>query len=166
MIGSLLSSTVLILVIIGLRYTFGRKISLRIRYALWLLVALRLLIPVEIGSSPLSLQNFTVQADPPAITELNPHIAPSAPVEPVSPTLDHNTEPYTPPLVTSPTLQTPSNGSSVTQPTPAVPPRSLPWSQIAIGLWALGAGVMALWFLTGNLRFHQRAKTNAHPIEV
>ncbi len=166
MTGSLLSSTVLILVIIGLRYAFGRKISLRIRYALWLLVALRLLIPLEIGSSPLSLQNFTAQADPPAITEHNTHIVPSAPVESVSPTLDHSPEGYTPPLVTSPTLQTSSNSSAVIQPTLAVPPRSIPWSQIAIGLWALGAGVMALWFLTVNLRFRQRAKKNAYPMNV
>ena len=53
MTGLMLSSAVLILVIIGLRYVLGHRISLRIRYALWLLVALRLLIPIEIGSSPL-----------------------------------------------------------------------------------------------------------------
>ncbi len=64
MTGLLASGSVLILVIIGLRYALGRKISLRIRCALWLLVALRLLIPIEFGTSLLSLQNFSRESAP------------------------------------------------------------------------------------------------------
>ena len=170
MTGLMLSSAVLILVIIGLRYVLGHRISLRIRYALWLLVALRLLIPIEIGSSPLSLQNFTPQADPPAITEQNTHTTPPTSMGSVSetapPVVDSGSAVDPHPTVTAPPVQVPSNGSTVTQPTPVVTPRSIPWSQLAIGVWVLGAGIMALWFLTVNLRFHRRAKRNAYPIEI
>lgn len=49
--------TVLICMILVLRrLTFG-KISMGMRYALWLMVALRMILPVSFGSSPLSIMN-------------------------------------------------------------------------------------------------------------
>lgn len=53
----LCTSCVLIPVILLLRALLGKKISMRLRYALWLLVALRLLLPVQFGHSALSVQN-------------------------------------------------------------------------------------------------------------
>ena len=86
MTGLLISASVLILVIIALRYILGRKISLRIRYALWLLVALRLLIPIEFGTSSLSLQNFNreVPPTPPAVTEPSTGVIPTLPSAPAT----------------------------------------------------------------------------------
>lgn len=55
----IISSSILILVIICLRGLFKGKIRLRFQYALWLLVAVRLLIPVNIGSSAISIENIT-----------------------------------------------------------------------------------------------------------
>lgn len=53
----LITSSVLILGIFCLRkLTFGR-ISMRVRYALWLPVALRLLFPFSMGESPISVMN-------------------------------------------------------------------------------------------------------------
>lgn len=54
-----ISSSVLILVIIIMRHIFRRKISLRLQYALWLLVAVRLLVPISFGSSMLSIENIS-----------------------------------------------------------------------------------------------------------
>lgn len=48
-------SSLLILAVIALRALVGGHISQRARYGLWLLVALRLLIPFQVGSSALSL---------------------------------------------------------------------------------------------------------------
>lgn len=57
----LITSTVLILGIFGLRKLTMGKISMRLRYALWLLVALRLLVPVSVGTSAFSVMNLLPQ---------------------------------------------------------------------------------------------------------
>ena len=49
----IVSSSVLILVVIALRYVLRGKLSLRMQYALWLLVLVRLLVPVSFGASDL-----------------------------------------------------------------------------------------------------------------
>lgn len=54
----LATSSVLIAVIFLLRKLTAGKISMRVRYALWLLAALRLLVPVSVGTSPLSVMNL------------------------------------------------------------------------------------------------------------
>ena len=59
----LFTSSILIPVILLLRALLGKKISMRLRYALWLLVALRLLLPVQFGHSSLSVQN-AMQSNP------------------------------------------------------------------------------------------------------
>lgn len=54
----LVTSSVLIAGLLCLRRLAMGKISMRFRYALWLLVAVRLLFPVSFGTSPLSVLNF------------------------------------------------------------------------------------------------------------
>lgn len=54
----LIGSSVLILFLILLRMIMGRKISYRMRYALWLIVALRLAFPFALPGSPLSVMNY------------------------------------------------------------------------------------------------------------
>ncbi len=53
-----MTSSILILLIIGIRACFGNKIALRARYALWLVVALRLLVPLSFSESSFSVLNF------------------------------------------------------------------------------------------------------------
>ncbi|MEG1577908.1 MAG: M56 family metallopeptidase, partial [Oscillospiraceae bacterium] len=53
----IVSSSVLILAVILLRYLLRGKISLCLQYALWALVLVRLLVPVSFGSTPLSIMN-------------------------------------------------------------------------------------------------------------
>lgn len=62
MIRWIVSSSVLIAVIIVLRSVLKGKISLRLQYALWGIVLLRLLMPFSIGSSPLSILNAVEKA--------------------------------------------------------------------------------------------------------
>lgn len=54
----IVASSILILLIIGIRACFRNKIALRARYALWLVVALRLLVPLSFSESSLSVLNF------------------------------------------------------------------------------------------------------------
>lgn len=58
MLELLVTSTVLILGIFLLRKLTVGKISMRLRYALWLLVAVRLLVPVSLGTSAFSVMNL------------------------------------------------------------------------------------------------------------
>ncbi|MEA4896451.1 MAG: M56 family metallopeptidase [Oscillospiraceae bacterium] len=57
----IITSSVLILVVIVLRHLLKGKISLRLQYALWALVLLRLLVPVTLFESPISVMS-AVQA--------------------------------------------------------------------------------------------------------
>jgi len=52
------SSSALILMLIMIRGFFRKRLSMRVRYAMWLAVALRLLIPVSFFESSLSVLNF------------------------------------------------------------------------------------------------------------
>lgn len=54
----LITSTALICGIFCLRKLSKGKISMRLRYALWLLVAVRLLVPASVGTSALSVMNL------------------------------------------------------------------------------------------------------------
>ena len=60
----IVSSSVLILVVIALRYVLRGKLSLRMQYALWLLVLVRLLVPVSFGASDLSVMNAVPERAP------------------------------------------------------------------------------------------------------
>ena len=53
----MITSSVLILVVIVLRHFLKGKISLRLQYALWALVLIRLLVPVTLFESPISVMN-------------------------------------------------------------------------------------------------------------
>ena len=51
MVEWIVSSSVLIAVVILLRFVLKGKISLRLQYALWALVLVRLLVPVSFGDT-------------------------------------------------------------------------------------------------------------------
>jgi len=53
----IISSSVLIIVVVAICHFFKGKISLRLQYALWALVLIRLLVPLNLISSPLSVMN-------------------------------------------------------------------------------------------------------------
>lgn len=59
MLEWVISSAVLTALVIALRFILKGKISLRLQYALWALVLLRLLVPVSFGATGLSVGNLT-----------------------------------------------------------------------------------------------------------
>ena len=54
----IISSSVLIVLVIALRYFFRKRLAMRAWYALWLVVAVRLLVPVSFAESSLSVLNL------------------------------------------------------------------------------------------------------------
>ena len=69
MLNWIVSSSVLILAVLGLRLLFRGRISNRMTYALWALVLLRLLVPGSILSSAASVANLVSEfTDPPVFS--------------------------------------------------------------------------------------------------
>lgn len=64
MTETVISSSVLIFIVILLRTVFKGKIKNRVRYALWLIVAVRLLLPFSLIESSVSVMNFFGKAEP------------------------------------------------------------------------------------------------------
>lgn len=58
MVEMMVTSSALIGAVLLLRKLTKGKISMRFRYALWLIVALRLMLPVSVASSPISVMNL------------------------------------------------------------------------------------------------------------
>ncbi len=55
---SILTSSIFILIIVFLRAVFRGKINMRLQYALWLLVVIKLLLPIPMIESPISIFNL------------------------------------------------------------------------------------------------------------
>ncbi|WP_294547016.1 M56 family metallopeptidase [uncultured Pseudoflavonifractor sp.] len=153
----LVTSSVLIVVIALLRLVLRGKISQRVQYALWLLVAVRLLVPVSFVSSPVSVMNA---------------------VEPVTETIQIGRTEQQIPAGTG-QIQNVTGGNSAPQ-TGAVAAPSQPQSgdtaqiqpaepgvdpgTVLRWVWLAGAAAVGCWFLLSNLVFRRRLVRAARPL--
>ena len=150
----------LILVVLALRAALGRRISAGLRYALWAVVLLRLLVPVQLFTSPI--------AGTWVVTEKRmEHSVTKAPFAPAGlgdapslggqhvPALEagQGDEPGFPNLPSLPDAPEP--------PEAPVPPAAPDLTRLSLWLgwtWLAGAGVAALVLLLSNLRFYGRLR--------
>lgn len=153
----LVTSSVLIVVIALLRLVLRGKISQRVQYALWLLVAIRLLVPVSFVSSPVSVMNA---------------------VEPVTETIYINRTEQQFPAGTG-QIQNVTGGDATPQ-TGTVNAPSQPQTgdtaqiqptepgvdleTVLRWVWLAGAVVVGCWFLLSNLVFRRRLVRSARPL--
>lgn len=83
------SSAVLAALLIGAHYLLRGKISARLQYALWLVLLVRLLLPLSVGKTAVSVANLLPEAEPAAVMQTEPAAAPPAQAastpEPVAP---------------------------------------------------------------------------------
>ncbi len=142
MLEILISSTVLILVLTALRFLLRGKISPRLQYALWLLAALRLLLPVSLVRSPVSVMN-AVPDVPAAVQRL------TAPEDRRAPQTD--------------SAQAPTQTTSEPETAPVEVQTRLTASTILKLAWLTGAAAMALAVLAQNLLFLRRLKRIRRP---
>lgn len=148
----LITSSILILVLIVLRYLLRGRISPQLQYALWLLVALRLLTPISLPGTALSVLNFL----PPEGTErtVSQQRAPASVSAFESGTMDD-------------TFFQGDQASLSEEATPTVPPKgAFDLGGVLRLTWALGAAAMAVWFFTVNLCFFVRARKDARRLEA
>ena len=157
----IVSSSVLILVVIALRYVLRGKLSLRMQYALWLLVLVRLLVPVSFGASDLSVMNAVPERAPTVQQGTDRqdiigerHDAP-ANAGTVGIPAQSMSEAAPPNLVQNVTTAT------VTAPTV----EKTDWARIAKTVWLAGAAALGLVFLAVNLRFGKKLRRSRERVE-
>ncbi len=148
------TATFLILVVLALRAALGRRISAGLRYALWAVVLLRLLVPVQLFTSPIAGTWVVTEKR----VEHSMAEAPSAPAGlGDAPSLSGQ---YVPALEVgqgaAPNFPDPPSMPAAPEP-PAAPdltklPIWLGWA------WLAGTGVVALVLLLSNLRFYGRLR--------
>lgn len=178
----LISSGVLILLVMSLRRLARKKISPILQYSLWLLVAVRLLLPFQFGSSVLSIENFLPQraqvqqeiqspVTSPIPTEQVQVLLPTEQIlqDFVLPTEEAIVQEVTPaeprPVETQASNAVEFPHAPSVEQTQAVR-FTLSTKQILNSVWFAGASIMALWFLFVNVRFKRSATKNARKIDV
>lgn len=158
MIEWVVSSCILILAVIALRYLLRGKISLRLQYALWLLVLARLLIPVSFGSTDISVMSVVEKA--PAVQAVES----VREVDTIWQAHDGSVEGYPagPLMPDTPVTVAPS----VTNDQFSRMESALTLRKVLLPIWWCGAAVTLLVFLTANLRFAARLRKSRRPLTV
>lgn len=148
----LLTSSILILALLLLRVLFRSAVPRRVQYALWLLVLVRLLVPVNLPAVNFSL---LTAAEPvgQAVTEQLDRQELYIPTD-REPLTDH---PEAPDLAPSAAISPSASQVWVVQDDEtAVQYQKLTLVDLLRDIWYGGMAVMAVWFLFVNLRFRRK----------
>ena len=163
MLQVILTSSVLILVLLLLRRVLRGRVSLRLQYALWVLVAVRLLVPVSFGNSAVSVLN-ALPDSPASYVPFTGDLGPVSPEAPSSgqpsPAANVGAEPETASPDLSAVPQAPSQEE--------LPANTAAFSlsQLLVPVWLAGVIVMALWFLGVNWTFRRKLRAKARRVEL
>lgn len=158
MIEWVVSSCILILAVIALRYLLRGRISLRLQYALWLLVLARLLLPVSFGSTDISVMSVVERAPVVQAAESVRE------VDTIWQAHDGSVEGYPagPLMPDTPVTVAPS----VTNDQFSRMESALTLRKLLLPIWWCGAAVTLLMFLSANLRFAGRLRKSRRPLAV
>ena len=156
------TSVFLILVVLALRAALGRRMSARLRYALWAVVLVRLLVPVQLFTSPLAGTRIFSESR----MEQDVVDWPSAPTAPNAPdnalstggqggqTVNFAAAPQAPNPPIVPDAPEPLAAPDLTK-----APAWLGW------VWLAGSAAVALILLVSNLRFYWKLRRERIPME-
>ncbi len=151
------TSAFLILTVLALRWVFGRRVSARLRYALWAVVLVRLLVPVQLFNFPLAGTLVTVEKRVEHQTVDLPN-DPSALAVSATALPEKGAEPGSvPAFPDAPAL--PAAPDPPAAPDFTKTPGWLGW------VWLGGSAVMALVLAASNLRFARRLRRCRIPVE-
>ena len=161
----LLTSSALILALLALRQLFRRTVSRRMQYALWLLVLVRLLVPVNVGT----LAHNVLSAAAPVQTVVEERL--DTPVLYVQdgterrpaqllPGKESQGEPQSPPSDAA--QSAPADEYSIVTPTY----RAVALSEALTYVWYAGMLIVGAWFLFTNLRFARALRKARTPYSV
>ena len=159
MVEWFVSSAVLAALLIGAHYLLRGKISARLQYTLWLVLLVRLLLPLSVGKTAVSVANLLPKAEPATVMQTEPAAVPPAQAastpEPAAPAAPAQTpaQPVQRPASTPAQTETSSAEPEKSAQKPAVSVR-----KILIFVWASGAALLGLWFLFCNLRYGRQLR--------
>ena len=156
MIPAIFASSVLIVLIIAVRFLFYGKISRRMQYALWGLVLLRLLTPFFIFESPLSLLNAMASAGLNPSLSLRDSYSDNALIPPPVTTQDFEDGTQNTGVIPSPNALNNSNTHYA----------GLDGFLKKAGpvIWLSGSVLAGFWFAASNLRFYLRLRKDRTPL--
>ena len=150
----ILTASVLILALILFRFLFRAAIPRRVQYALWALVLVRLLVPVQLPALPVvSVLDVSQQAGQQLTAVLEGPV--EVPAQPAAEQIPDNTQ-------TQVIEDIPTAGETST----TLPASTLSPAQVLDVVWKVGMAAMAAFFLTANLRFRLRLKKSRVPFPV
>lgn len=163
------SSSVLILLMLLLRRLLKGRLDPRVRYALWLTVLLRLLVPLPLFESPLSLASLlegaSIRSAAPAVLPEEEAGLPAASVQ--LPEQEAPAAPVQEPDRSIPAVPVqPAERESPAAPAADAAPARQPLSPATVLkiLWLAGAALLLLLALLSNLRFALRLRRGSRPL--
>ncbi len=158
---TLITSSVIIICVLVLRRVLRGRAGMGVICALWLLAAVRLMLPFSLAPSPVSVMNAVEAvrygAAAPAISSAAPipYDTPAAPIT-AAPVPSGDTGTAAP----APASDVPASGTAETAPRRAADPRAaLKWA------WLIGAAVTGGWFAYTNLSFARRLRRTRVQVE-
>lgn len=161
----LLTSSALILALLALRQLFRRTVSRRMQYALWLLVLVRLLVPVNVGT----LAHNVLSAAAPVQTVVEERL--DTPVLYVQDGTERRPAQLLPGKESQGGPQSPPSDAAQSAPadeyytvTPAY--RTVTLSEALTYVWYAGMAGVGAWFLFTNLRFARALRKARTPYRV
>ncbi len=153
-----ITSSLLILIIIALRFLLRGKLSPTIIYALWAVAALRLLVPVSFFDSRASVMNLFDKPESVTLTEA------------------HNTPPAEAPGTIFNETETDSNSSDIVQDAPtdtetntsntSASKASPSASAIALVVWLAGMAAVLAYTLSANIHFSRLLRSTRRPLKA
>lgn len=164
----LITSTVLILCVLLIRRVFRGKISSRLQYALWLLAALRLIIPVSAEFDLGSLSGFRlmdlVEEDESGLTGRLEEVIRLE--EPVQITVNSGSILFR--LFTTDEIRGTLEGMPEDGPTAVFVAGRLGFSRLDVlwFFWGLGAFIVGVWILAANIVFSRRLRKTRKPFDL
>ncbi len=165
------SASVLILLVLLLRRLLKGRLDPRVRYALWLTVLLRLLCPLPLFESPLSLASLlegtSIRSAAPAVLPEDEAALPAASVQ--LPEREVPAAPVQEPDRSAPAAPVqPAEREVPDAPAVDTAPARQPLSVAAVLkiLWLAGAALLLLLALLSNLRFALRLRRGSCPLPV
>lgn len=162
MIEWAITSSVLILVVLVLRRLLIGRISLRLQYGLWALVLVRLLLPVSLGGTSVSILNTVertqAQLPNPVVGYLSSDTPQLSVADPdPSPTVGEQQEHY---QQNREQWQAEMDAAGAEADTP------IALGTVLLGIWAVGAASMGLWLLWVNVHFARKLCRSRVPLTV
>ncbi len=157
MMNWIVSSTVLIVVIIALRFLLKGKMSLRLQYALWAIVMIRLLIPVFFGETAISVGNWVKQFSPKEeVNEVYEFAQDDLPEMSHQQANQEGVKQYESQGMNVEVIPENEFVETIEDEIQHTMTREFSFAEIAKGVWVAGSIIVGLWFLFTNFRFQKK----------